>query len=100
MQRRTNPRAKGRKLTRPSCRRRRSILDKLSLEDFAPVRSRSAPDSDGAKSSESVVGEGVGVAETSDSGAPEVSIGGFCVEAGGRGGVLALLGVCGGGGGF
>jgi hypothetical protein len=35
------------------------MLDKLSLEDLAPVRSRSAPGSGGAKSSESVVG-GVG----------------------------------------
>ena len=95
MQPPTNPRAKRPKLTRPSCRRRRSILDKLSLEDFAPVRSRSAPDSDGAKSSESVVGEGVGVAETSDSGALEVSIGVFCAEVEGRVGVWALPDVCG-----
>src|SRR5579863_1681192 len=61
----SNPRAKRPKLARPSCRRRRSMLDKLSLEDFAPVRSRSVPGSGGAKSSESVVGEGV--ARTSDS---------------------------------
>ena len=67
---------------RPSCRRRRSILDKLSLEDFAPVRSRSAPGSAGAKSSESVVGVGVAVARGSDP--LGVSIGVFWAEAGGR----------------
>ena len=44
------------------------MLDKLSLEDLAPVRSRSAPGSGGAKSSESVVGGvGRGIWETSDS---------------------------------
>ena len=46
------------------------MLDRLSLEDFAPVRSRSAlPGSGGAKSSERVVGEGgtTGVSRTSDS---------------------------------
>ena len=43
------------------------MLDKLSFDDFAPVRSRSAPGSDGAKSSESVVGVGEGVAEGSNS---------------------------------
>ena len=43
------------------------MLDKLSLEDFAPVRSRSAPgDSGGAKSSESVVGAGGARASDSD----------------------------------
>src|SRR6266702_5686693 len=55
----SNPMAKRPKLTRPICLRRRSMLDKLSLEDLAPVRSCSAPGSGGAKSSESVVG-GVG----------------------------------------
>ena len=55
MQPLSNPIANNPKLTRPSCLRRRSILDKLSLEDFAPVRSRSTPGSAGAKSSDSDV---------------------------------------------
>jgi len=53
------------------------MLDKLSLEDFAPVRSRSAPcGSGGAKSSESVVGAGVARASDSDT---------FAASAGGAG---------------
>ena len=96
MQPPTNPRAKRPKLTRPSCRRRRSILDKLSFEDFAPVRSRSAPGSGGAKSSERVVGVGVdvGVAEIFDSDTFWVSIGVFWAEAGGRVDVWVLSDGC------
>lgn len=60
------------------------MLDKLSLEDFAPVRSRSVLGSGGAKSSESVVGEGgVGASRTSDSDNFEGSLGVFGAEAGG-----------------
>jgi hypothetical protein len=58
------------------------MLDKLSFEDFAPVRSRSAPDSGGAKSSESVVG--VGGARGSNSDGFGVSTGVFLEGAGGR----------------
>lgn len=60
------------------------MLDRLSLDDFAPVRSRSAlPGSGGAKSSESVVGEGgmTGVSRTSDSDSFGASPGVFEVEA-------------------
>ena len=60
------------------------MLDKLSLEDFAPVRSRSVPGSGGAKSSERVVGEGgMGVSRTSDPDNFGVSPGVFGAEAGG-----------------
>ena len=60
------------------------MLDKLSLEDFAPVRSRSVPGSGGAKSSESVVGEGgTGVSRTSDSDNFRVPPGVLGAEAGG-----------------
>jgi hypothetical protein len=60
------------------------MLDKLSLEDFAPVRSRSVPGSGGAKSSESVVDEGeMGVSRTSDSDNFGVSPGVFGAEEGG-----------------
>jgi hypothetical protein len=52
----TVERAKWPKLTRPSCRRWRSILYKLPLEYFAPVCSRSAPGSSGAKFRECVIG--------------------------------------------
>ena len=60
------------------------MLDKLSLEDFAPVRSRSEPGSGGAKSSERVVGEGgMGVSRTADSDNFGASPGVFGAEAGG-----------------
>ena len=60
------------------------MLDKLSLEDFAPVRSRSVPGSGGAKSSERVVGEGgMGVSRTADSDNFGASPGVFGEEAGG-----------------
>ena len=88
----SSPRAKRPKLTRPSCRRRRSILDRLSFEDFAPVRSRSALGSGGAKSSERVVGVGEGVAEGFDADTFWVSIG---VEAGGRVDEWVLSDACG-----
>ena len=66
------------------------MLDKLSLEDFAPVRSRSAPGSGGAKSSESVVG--VGAAGTSDSEAFGVFTTVFCAgSAGGGAGASAWV---------
>jgi hypothetical protein len=62
------------------------MLDKLSLEDLAPVRSRSAPGSGGAKSSESVVGGvGRGVWEAPDSDTFDLST----VEEGGGEGACA-----------
>ncbi|SRR5712671_5819223 len=72
------------------------MLDKLSLEDFAPVRSRSAPcGSGGAKSSESVVGAGGARASDSDTFAASTGVVG--AEAAGGAGAWAWVGAGDGG---